>query len=162
MKKGVTLIEVLTTSIIVSIVLTFVGTTLVLSGEIMQDSINEATAQSNLRRIMNQIADDVREGRELTGTSNSLQIKNGSNIINYSISDGKLIRDGIELIIIGAVNSTISGTFTNYTPSQPDMSGLIGKYCSLNYSMTLNITDSKGNIFTSGNLSTFANCRNLP
>ena len=160
--KGFSLVEVITASLIGAIVLTGIVMYIIVSADIMYEGINEATAQSNLRRILNMISDDVKIGKNLSGDDKSLNIVNGANSTTYTLSNGKLTRNGIEVIIIGAKYSNLTGTFNAITPGTPDMSGITGKYYSLNYTFSLSIIDDSGNIFSSGNMTFFSNCRNLP
>jgi len=82
-KKGVTLIEVLVASIILSFVLSGVVMVLRLNTRLSNEGIAEAFLQTNLRLVTKQIAADVRNGCTLTlPDTNTIKITNkaGQNI----------------------------------------------------------------------------------
>jgi len=163
LKKGITLVELLTTSIIIAFVLTGIGIVMSFSTNMVYEGVTEATAQANLRRIINMINEDVKSGRTLSGDLKSLQIINGTDIIKYLISnDGKLYRNDAEVLIIGANTSIISGDFNHVDSNTVDVSGITGKYYSLNFEMNLTIKDDVGREFKSGTFAAYSNCRNLP
>ena len=152
-KKGFTLIEVLVTSMIAAIALSGGGMYLIISAEILSRGMDESKVQTNLRLIINRIADDVRGATELSNTDNSLVITNKDlSNITYTADSGKLLRNGNKIVIIGADSSNISVYFDSYRT---------GKYFSLDYNLSLSVYNKKGKAFSSESLFASINCRNL-
>lgn len=147
MKKAFTLIEVLIAGLLLGIVLTGTSMYIITSSRIITEGINEAKVQTNLRLVLNRIAEDVRSAAELSNpTSKELIItyKDGS-YVTYKESGGVLERNDQDVQVIGAESSKLTINFSSY---------LTGKFYSLDYYAILDLVDN-GNTFAS------INCRNI-
>lgn len=162
-RKAITLIEVVVTSLILSMVLTGIVSFIVFSTRIYNENVVEVSAQNYVNRIFDQIQNDVRDGAKLEFVSNKhLKIRDidGTVILcEYKFENGVLKR------------SEGAGTETNFVSINPIMSNDITSELDCSFLQDINfaslvkldisLTISKnGEIVGKSNLVCKTGCRN--
>jgi len=106
-QKGFTLIEVLVTSLVMSIVLAGVGSVLIVSARLNNESVAEAFLQTNLQGVLKSLAADVRNGQLINISPNGkwfiVEDDNGNQIKwSYDVRNKQLKRNNHTVGMYGA------------------------------------------------------------
>lgn len=155
-RKGFSLIEMLTTSLIAVIIMGGISMYIITSSRILARGVAEAKAQSNLTRIIEMISDDIKEGSLLTTLTDSSQIAikkmNGTVLNQYKFKNKKLYLKNKVVPVIGIENYSLTGTFGTAHKA---------KFPTAYINLQLEFLDDQGKKFKTGRLSAEVNCRNL-